>query len=124
MIEPTAPVAATLAIVELGRTAPLVATRDEAVAALNRASPGSDRRVSGAGATANQHVAPARRRHDGRRRDPRVAVNAVVSGIDAQVAGVILVVVGVIGRPRRIARLVELGSFGNRDARSLGLSAR
>lgn len=36
VIDPTAPVAATLAIVELGRTAPLVPTLDEAVAALNR----------------------------------------------------------------------------------------
>ena len=40
VIEPTAPVAATLAIVELGRTAPLVATRHEAVAALSRARAG------------------------------------------------------------------------------------
>jgi len=38
VIEPTAPVAATLAIVELGRAAPLVATREAAVAALKRTS--------------------------------------------------------------------------------------
>lgn len=37
VIEPTAPVAGTLAIVELRRAAPLVATVDEAVAALDRA---------------------------------------------------------------------------------------
>jgi anti-anti-sigma factor len=36
VVEPSAPVAATLAIVELGRAAPIVWTRDEAVAAVGR----------------------------------------------------------------------------------------
>ncbi len=39
VIEPTAPVATTLAIVGLGRAAPLVATRDDAVETLRRPSP-------------------------------------------------------------------------------------
>jgi anti-anti-sigma factor len=37
VIEPTAPVAGALAIVELGRAAPVAPTRDEALAALGRA---------------------------------------------------------------------------------------
>jgi anti-anti-sigma factor len=37
VIEPTAPVAGTLSIVELGRAATVASTRDEAVAALSRA---------------------------------------------------------------------------------------
>ena len=44
------------------------------------------------------------------------AVNAEVSGIDLQVAGVILVVVGAIGFVASLIFWSSWGGFGNRDA--------
>ena len=48
------------------------------------------------------------------------AVNAEVSGIDIQVAGVILVVVGAIGLVLSLVFWSSWGGFGNRDAASGG----
>ena len=49
------------------------------------------------------------------------AVNAEVSGIDVQVAGVILVcVVGVIGLIASLVFWSSWGGFGNRDAAASG----
>jgi len=44
------------------------------------------------------------------------AVNAEVSGIDVQVAGVILVIVGAIGFIASLVFWSSWGGFGNRDA--------
>jgi hypothetical protein len=44
------------------------------------------------------------------------AVNAEVSGMDVQAAGVILVVVGVIGFIASLVFWSSWGGFGNRDA--------
>ena len=44
------------------------------------------------------------------------AVNASVSGIDLQVAGVILVIVGAIGLVLSLVFWSSWGGFGNRDA--------
>ena len=44
------------------------------------------------------------------------AVNAEVSGIDVQVAGIILVVVGAIGFLASLVFWSSWGGFGNRDA--------
>ena len=48
------------------------------------------------------------------------AVNAEVSGIDVQAAGVILVVVGVIGFIASLVFWSSWGGFGNRDAAAGG----
>ena len=48
------------------------------------------------------------------------AVNAEVSGIDVQLAGVILVVVGVIGLIASLIFWSSWGGFGNRNAESGG----
>jgi uncharacterized protein DUF6458 len=48
------------------------------------------------------------------------AVNAEVSGIDLQAAGVILVVVGVIGFIASLVFWSSWGGFGNRDAAAGG----
>ena len=48
------------------------------------------------------------------------AVNAEVSGIDVQAAGVILVVVGVIGFIASLVFWSSWGGFGNRDASGAG----
>ena len=48
------------------------------------------------------------------------AVNAEVSGIDVQVAGAILMVVGVIGLIASLVFWSSWGGFGNRDAQSGG----
>ena len=44
------------------------------------------------------------------------AVNAEVSGIDVQVAGVILVIVGAVGLIASLIFWSSWGGFGNRDA--------
>ena len=44
------------------------------------------------------------------------AVNAEVSGIDVQVAGLILVIVGVVGLIASLVFWSSWGGFGNRDA--------
>jgi hypothetical protein len=44
------------------------------------------------------------------------AVNAEVSGIDLQVAGVILVIVGAIGLVLSLVFWSSWGGFGNRDS--------
>ena len=44
------------------------------------------------------------------------AVNAEVSGIDIQVAGIILVVVGAIGLVLSLVFWSSWGGFGNRDS--------
>lgn len=43
------------------------------------------------------------------------AVNAEVSGIDLQVAGIILVIIGAIGFLASLAFWSSWGGFGNRD---------
>jgi Domain of unknown function (DUF6458) len=48
------------------------------------------------------------------------AVNAEVSGIDVQAAGVILMVVGVIGFIASLVFWSSWGGFGNRDASAGG----
>ena len=48
------------------------------------------------------------------------AVNAEVSGIDVQAAGVILVVVGAIGFVASLVFWSSWGGFGNRDASAGG----
>jgi hypothetical protein len=48
------------------------------------------------------------------------AVSAEVSGIDLQVAGVILVVVGAIGLVASLVFWSSWGGFGNRDATAGG----
>jgi hypothetical protein len=48
------------------------------------------------------------------------AVNAEVSGIDVQVAGVILVIVGAIGLLASLVFWSSWGGFGNRDAAASG----
>lgn len=48
------------------------------------------------------------------------AVNAEVSGIDIQVAGVILVIVGAIGLVLSLVFWSSWGGFGNRDSASGG----
>jgi hypothetical protein len=48
------------------------------------------------------------------------AVNAEVSGIDVQAAGIILVVVGVIGLIASLVFWSSWGGFGNRDAAAAG----
>jgi len=48
------------------------------------------------------------------------AVNAEVSGIDVQVAGIILVIVGAIGLVLSLVFWSSWGGFGNRDAASGG----
>ena len=48
------------------------------------------------------------------------AVNAEVSGIDVQAAGVILVVVGIIGLIASLVFWSSWGGFGNRDAAASG----
>jgi uncharacterized protein DUF6458 len=48
------------------------------------------------------------------------AVNAEVSGIDVQAAGVILVVVGIIGFIASLVFWSSWGGFGNRDAATSG----
>jgi hypothetical protein len=48
------------------------------------------------------------------------AVSAEVSGIDVQVAGLILVVVGVIGLLASLVFWSSWGGFGNRDAAASG----
>ncbi len=48
------------------------------------------------------------------------AVNAEVSGIDVQAAGIILVVVGVIGFIASLVFWSSWGGFGNRDAAAGG----
>jgi len=55
-------------------------------------------------------------RPDRRRSHPGWAVNAEVSGIDVQAAGVILVVVGIIGLIASLVFWSSWGGFGNRDA--------
>jgi hypothetical protein len=48
------------------------------------------------------------------------AVNAEVSGIDLQVAGIILVIVGAIGFVASLVFWSSWGGFGNRDAAAGG----
>jgi hypothetical protein len=48
------------------------------------------------------------------------AVSAEVSGIDVQAAGIILVVVGVIGFIASLVFWSSWGGFGNRDAAAAG----
>ena len=48
------------------------------------------------------------------------AVNAEVSGIDLQTAGVILLVVGVVGLIASLVFWSTWGGFGNRDAAAAG----
>jgi len=48
------------------------------------------------------------------------AVNAEVSGIDVQVAGIILVIVGAIGLVTSLVFWSSWGGFGNRDAAAGG----
>jgi hypothetical protein len=48
------------------------------------------------------------------------AVNAEVSGLDIQVAGVILVIVGVVGLIASLVFWSSWGGFGNRDAAASG----
>ena len=50
------------------------------------------------------------------------AVSAEVSGIDVQVAGVILVVVGVIGPPASLVFWSSWGGFGGRESGGGGSS--
>jgi Domain of unknown function (DUF6458) len=48
------------------------------------------------------------------------AVNAEASGIDLQVAGIILVIVGAIGFVASLVFWSSWGGFGNRDAAASG----
>jgi hypothetical protein len=48
------------------------------------------------------------------------AVNAEVSGLDIQVAGVILVIVGVVGLIASLVFWSSWGGFGHRDAAASG----
>jgi hypothetical protein len=48
------------------------------------------------------------------------AVTAEVSGIDVQVAGIILVIVGVIGLVASLVFWSSWGGFGNRDGAAAG----